>query len=127
MLAIRWSSPKSILRPTRRIRSQPGWSFAASKNVVERAAILSDDETIGVDHILFSHEIGRSVQDQKNASLLDLAGAGSLKNLVARYEKDIIIDSLKKSSTIRKTAREMGMSHTALLNKMKKYKITMAK
>ncbi|MGD9185706.1 MAG: sigma 54-interacting transcriptional regulator, partial [Desulfobacterales bacterium] len=97
------------------------------KNVVERAAILSDDETIRVDCILFSHEIGRSIKEQKNACRLDLAGAGSLKNLVARYEKDIIVDSLKKSSTIRKTAREMGMSHTALLNKMKKYKITMAK
>ena len=97
------------------------------KNVVERAAILSDGETIGVDCILFSHEIGNGIKDQKNASLLDLAGAGSLKNLVARYEKDIIIDSLKKSSTIRKTAKELGMSHTALLNKMKKYKIAMAK
>lgn len=42
---------------------------------------------------------------------------------MARYEMDIIIDSLKKSSTIRKTAKELGMSHTALLNKMKKYKI----
>lgn len=96
------------------------------KNVVERAAILSDDETIRVDCILFSHEIGRSIKDQKNACLLDLAGAGSLKNLVARYEKDIIVDSLKKSSTIRKTAKELGMSHTALLNKIKKYKIEMA-
>ncbi|MGA8019972.1 MAG: hypothetical protein WCA42_13965, partial [Desulfobacterales bacterium] len=56
-------------------------------------------ETIGVDCILFSHEIGRSIKDQKNTCLLDLAGAGSLKNLVARYEMDIIIDSLKKSST----------------------------
>lgn len=39
---------------------------------------------------------------------------------------DVIIDSLKKSSTIRKTAKKLGMSHTALLNKMKKYKIEMA-
>ena len=73
--------------------------------------------------ILFSHEIGRSIQYQKNACLLDLTDAGSIKNLVARYEKDIIVSGLKKSGTIRKTAKELGMSHTALINKIKKVKI----
>ncbi|MGB8721031.1 MAG: TyrR/PhhR family helix-turn-helix DNA-binding protein [Desulfobacterales bacterium] len=52
---------------------------------------------------------------------------GSLKNLVARYEKDIIVDNLKKSNSIRKAAKELKMSHTALLNKMKKYKIDLAR
>ena len=97
------------------------------KNVVERAAILSDYETIDVDCILFSHEIGKNRKDQKNECLHELMDAGSLKNLVARYEKDIIVDNLKKSNSIRKAAKELKVSHTALLNKMKKYKIDLAR
>jgi transcriptional regulator of aroF, aroG, tyrA and aromatic amino acid transport len=97
------------------------------KNVVERAAILSDYETIDVDCILFSYEIEKNRNDQKNVCQHDLMDGGSLKNLVARYEKDIIVDNLKKSNSIRKAAKELKMSHTALLNKIKKYKIDLAR
>jgi transcriptional regulator with PAS, ATPase and Fis domain len=47
----------------------------------------------------------------------------SLKEQVAELEKKVIVTTLKKCKTIRKSARALSISHPALINKMKKYKI----
>jgi transcriptional regulator of aroF, aroG, tyrA and aromatic amino acid transport len=43
--------------------------------------------------------------------------------MMAEYEKGIIADILNHSSSIREAARSLGISHTALLNKLKKLKM----
>jgi transcriptional regulator of aroF, aroG, tyrA and aromatic amino acid transport len=96
------------------------------KNVVERAAILCDGETIDVDAILFSHEIGKNVQAEVNFSRPERPTNQPLKASMAEYEKSIITARLKSAPSIRKAAEALGISHTALLNKMKKYKIKMS-
>ncbi|WP_373500941.1 sigma 54-interacting transcriptional regulator [Desulfococcus sp.] len=93
------------------------------KNVVERAAILSEGDAIDVDAILFSHEIERSIRDSMSHPPKPKPCGQSLKQLVGDYEKQIIVDLLKTAGSIRQAARTLQLSHTALLNKLKKYGI----
>ena len=95
------------------------------KNVVERAAILSDTNQIEDRFILFSHEIGQTVQPEAGDSIQSKSGATPLKEAMARHEIRIISDALAVSRSIRQAARRLGISHTALLNKLKKYRIQM--
>lgn len=92
------------------------------KNVIERASIISDSEKITPSSILFSHEIGESQQIEMNTPVLTKKG-GNLKDLVAEYEKDIIKQVLNRETSIRQSAKQLGISHTALLNKIKKHRI----
>ena len=90
------------------------------KNVVDRAAILCEGEVIDTDCIFFSHEMGlhpAQVQNERAPS------KASLKERIAEYEQQIIVDALKIDKTIRKTARRLKISHSALINKMRKYNI----
>lgn len=91
------------------------------KNVVERAAILCDNGCIDIDHILFSHEMGHSPLPMQNQTPEN--SRSPLKEQVASLEKRIIISTLKQFGTIRKSAKALKISHPALINKMKKYKI----
>jgi transcriptional regulator of aroF, aroG, tyrA and aromatic amino acid transport len=90
------------------------------KNVVDRAAILCECETIDTDCILFSHEIG---QHSPQVQIEPVASKASLKEQIAAYEQQIIVDALKIDKTIRKTARTLKISHPALIKKMRKYNI----
>ncbi len=92
------------------------------KNVVERAAILSDSDEIGVSSILFSYETNTNPRNV--AGLLQRGRAdGDLKTIVGEYEKEIIRGALEKESSLRKAAKTLGVSHTTLQNKVKKYGI----
>lgn len=42
---------------------------------------------------------------------------------VEKFEKDLILEAMKSGDSIRKTASDMGMTHTKLINRMKKYNI----
>lgn len=95
------------------------------KNVIERAAILCDVDTIDVNYILFSHEIGKKKQVAKSLVLSDKLIGQSLKESISEYEKEIVVEALGKSKSIRGTAKLLGMSHTALFKKLKKFNIKM--
>jgi PAS domain S-box-containing protein len=95
------------------------------KNVVERAAILCDAEQIDIKNILFSHEIGQTVSPGTCQPVWEIPGAGSLKEKLAVYEIRMINDTLADSKSIREAARHLKISHTALLNKLKKHDIKM--
>ena len=75
-----------------------------------------------MESILFSFETVSSLEIMKGSAkefIKDL----SLLDLVSRYEKDIMTEALKKSTSIRKAAKKLKICHTTLLNKMKKLKI----
>ncbi|MFO8164108.1 MAG: sigma 54-interacting transcriptional regulator [Desulfatiglandales bacterium] len=95
------------------------------KNVIERAAILCDKDTIDIDYILFSHEIGKKKQVAKSLVLPDKVKGQSLKESISKYEKEIIMEALANSRSMRGAAKLLGMSHTALLRKLKKLDINM--
>ena len=94
------------------------------RNVIERAAILSSAEQIDESCIFFGSESSMTMKGLKgqDAGILD---GNSLPDLLDRHEKLIISEALVKSKSIRKVARLLGISHTTLLNKMKKHGMSM--
>ncbi len=92
------------------------------KNVVERAAFLAEGDAIDMKCILFSHEIGQGLQKPPEIKASDHTLCFSLKEQINTYEKQIAMETLQASRSIREAARRLGVSHTALLNKLKKWK-----
>ncbi|WP_442935492.1 sigma-54 interaction domain-containing protein [Nitratidesulfovibrio sp. 1201_IL3209] len=113
------------------------------KNVVERAAILCPDEVVGARFILFAHELegglfGESARlaDGVADTVADAAalasghehrhelrhdGEGRLKDMIAVFEKRIVSDAVSAAGSVRKAARKLGISHTALLAKLRRH------
>jgi transcriptional regulator of aroF, aroG, tyrA and aromatic amino acid transport len=92
------------------------------KNVVERAAFLAEEDNIDVECIVFSHEIGPGLQKTAKTVPSGAATGLPLKERMDTYEKQIVMETLQSSRSIREAAKRLGMSHTALLNKLKKWK-----
>lgn len=95
------------------------------KNVVERAAILCDGQHIDVNSIIFSHEMGPTVNAMVCPPTAPKLVGHSLREAMAQYEIEILNDALGASTSIRDAAKKLKISHTALLNKLKKYGIEM--
>ena len=95
------------------------------KNVVERAAILWDGKQIDVDCIMFSHEIGETMNPDSCQPIPEKPEGRPLREAMAEYEIRLINEALSESKSIREAARNLKISHTALLNKCKKYNIKM--
>ncbi|MEA4827952.1 MAG: TyrR/PhhR family helix-turn-helix DNA-binding protein [Clostridium sp.] len=47
----------------------------------------------------------------------------SLKETLGEVEKEIIVEALKNNKSIRKAAKQLGVTHTLLVNRIKKYNI----
>ncbi|MEJ2038447.1 MAG: sigma 54-interacting transcriptional regulator [Desulfosarcinaceae bacterium] len=97
------------------------------KNVIERAAILSADERIAKEFIMFSFELGRNMSGLQGRPGLQTGPSESLQVLMDRYEKELVAEALKRGPSIRQTATLLNVSHTTLLNKIKKHRIEVAK
>lgn len=95
------------------------------KNVIERASIISDTPVIDDNWILFGHDIERTIRGLKASSFKDLH-IHSLKEMVGAYEKNVLESALKKYPSIRKCAKALNLSHTAIIEKIKKYGITVS-
>ncbi|MFA5902566.1 MAG: sigma 54-interacting transcriptional regulator [Desulfobacula sp.] len=93
------------------------------KNVIERASIICDKDLIDENWILFGHDIERTIKGLKATSFNELQ-IHSLKEMVGLYEKGILKSTLKKYPSIRKSAKALKISHTAIINKIKKYGIS---
>jgi len=88
------------------------------RNVIERAAILSGSERISRDSIRFSHELGQAA-----GSPLPEPGRQSLAEQVGQLEKRLIAEALRQAPSKRQAARLLGLSHTGLRKKLKKYQM----
>ena len=94
------------------------------KNVIERAAILCESDVIRPSAIVFSHELGSVC----HPSTAGQAPAGrdrpfSLRRVLADYERDLITKALDRCRSKREAARFLEISHTALLQKIKKHHV----
>jgi len=92
------------------------------KNVIERAAIITDSNEVDEDCVIFSFEAGKSRNDIKR-DRDKLIKNSSLKDMLAIHEKRILEEALGKALSIRKTAGLLNVSHVTLLNKLKKHDI----
>jgi PAS domain S-box-containing protein/TyrR family helix-turn-helix protein len=90
------------------------------KNVAERASILSDADIIDAACILFGHELGQRLHGPETGSVPSLTDE-SLKTQVSTLEKNLILNALAKTPSIRQAARRLGISHSGLIKKMRKF------
>ncbi len=97
------------------------------KNVIERAAIFCDSGVIDAHHIVYSFEVGKNQYRQELPDPAGWRNSGSLRQMLNHYEKAILQDVMETSESIRKSAKILGISHTALMNKLKKYHIKVAR
>ncbi len=94
------------------------------KNVIERGSIMSDQETIDTNAIVFGHEIEATIRELRSTTQTNEAIPKSpLKKQIGEFEKELIESALTRFPSIRKSAKALGISHTALINKIKKYQI----
>jgi len=92
------------------------------KNVIERAAILCDAPVIGAESILFSFELAACASTAGGLATPVEAGV-SLARQLDVLERRIIVSALESSRSIRQAAGLLGISHTALRNKIRKHRI----
>jgi len=83
------------------------------QNVLERAIALTVGNEIAAKDIILNYDI---VPEE------NIEGK-SLKECIESLEKRKIIESLKNNKSIRDAAKELDVTHTLLINRMKKYDI----
>ncbi len=86
------------------------------QNVLERAIALSSTREINSKEIFLNYNI--EIEGSEN-----FISGTSLKECIEAFEKKKIIESLKINKSIREAARSLDVTHTLLLNRMKKYNI----
>lgn len=92
------------------------------QNVIERAMNLCEGDILTKRELII--EFG-----SKNNVNIDVPISNKvneqlpLKELMEQCEKEIIRRTLSSNKSCRKTARQLGVSHTTIINKVKKYEI----
>lgn len=89
--------------------------------ILERAMIIAKGSEIQEEDLLFDAPISSGNAKYRQ---LYLQEGYSLKQIMAAAEEDLLRRALGEHRSVRRTARALGLSHTALLNKMKKLGIT---
>lgn len=84
------------------------------ENVVERAVNLTTGLIIDIDAL--------DIDTDKQFNY-PTPGETTLKSLLEDYERRVIREALANHQSVRQTARSLGISHTALLKKLKKYNL----
>ena len=84
------------------------------QNVVERAVALAEGKEIILKDIILDYKTNDN----------DIIVKDSLPKSLENLEKKMIEESLRTSSTIRGAAKQIDITHTMLINRMKKHNIT---
>jgi len=87
------------------------------ENVIERAVSLACQGEITFDHIMLDSE------NMSNRSFAASTPLGKLKDLLSEMECQILQEAIKKYGTSRQVGKHLGLSHTAILKRMHKYKL----
>jgi len=89
------------------------------QNVIERAMNICEKNILTKDDLILNIDSEISLKPANHGLGVEM----KLGEAMDIFEKERIINSLEKNKTIRKTAKALGVSHTTIINKIKKYKI----
>ncbi|WP_187170550.1 sigma-54 interaction domain-containing protein [Salidesulfovibrio onnuriiensis] len=91
------------------------------QNAIERASILSDSCEITAEalHLSAAPVCGTEQCPRSPVPKTDKP----LKDMVGKFEMRILLDALNSTKSIRKAAKQLGLSHTALMRRIKKYQL----
>jgi len=95
---------------------QYGWpgNVRELQNVVLRAFHLTSGKEINIENLLLT-------PDWENSAFHTKTSKKSLKQVIGNTEKFHLEQALRKHGTARGAAREIGISHTAVLTKIRRY------
>jgi transcriptional regulator of aroF, aroG, tyrA and aromatic amino acid transport len=106
-----------ISEPAMRALMQYEWpgNVRELENVIERAVSLACQGEITLDHIMLdSHPLS-------SRPLSAPPPTGTLKDLLAELECQILQEAMQKYGSSRQAGKNLGLSHTAVLKRLKKY------
>lgn len=93
------------------------------ENVIQRAVLMARDSII-TDKDLFIGTKQTVAQNDYISQVCDKFGRKSLKDLTADFEKEVILQCLKKNeANVLEAANELKVGKTALYSKMKRYRL----
>lgn len=90
------------------------------QNVVERAMNLCEGSIISTEHLIINVANNRTDLNIIDNSIKEI----TIDELVKLCEVEAIVKALEKHGSIRSAAKALGVSHTTIVNKMKKYNIS---
>ena len=92
------------------------------QNVIERAMNLCEGDYLTTKGLVIDFRLKIS---SMKAPLIKakIEKQLKLKEIVEQYEREVIFEVLKKSKSYRKTAKVLDVSHTTIMNKIKKYNL----
>lgn len=104
------------------IKYRWGGNVRELENVLERALYLSSGKEILAPHVIFDGETNLCVlavdtRDERSERL-------RLKGATEQAERELIQSALNTNGSIRKAAAALGVSHTTIANKVKKYNLS---
>ena len=91
------------------------------RNVIERAAILGGANQISQEFILFCFEGCQRQEDP--GGVYPSCSVEGLRDQLDSLERKLLQQALDRTASIRQAARQLRISHSALLNKMRKHKL----
>lgn len=99
------------------------------ENILERAMVLVQGDEIQSEHIVMDRyyenpaEMPYLLQIPSEGEPEPVMDGGlTLEEAVDRFERGLITRAMEKYGSIRSTAKALGVSHTTIMNKLKKYK-----
>ncbi|MBU5437268.1 sigma 54-interacting transcriptional regulator [Tissierella sp. MSJ-40] len=94
------------------------------QNVIERALIFAED-TIDVEHLLINTKPTHNLIESLIQNEDDINLPVKLPVLLEKIEYDYIIKAKEKFKSSREIAKALGISHTTVINRMRKYEKSM--
>lgn len=85
------------------------------ENLIERMVVTCSDGSINRGQVFSALDLGKTSLSPHSQD-----GSG-LKQLVAAYEREIILQALEQKGSIRKAAEALGIDHSTLVKKCKRY------
>lgn len=105
------------------LHSWPG-NVRELQNVIQRAVLMAKNKVILEQDIVFDESQNGSNCDDYFNQIIQLLPGSSLKNLMAKFESDVITYMLAENKgNVAEVARDLDIGKTALYDKVKKYNI----